>query len=58
MARYKDFIPENVAPKDVKRIGIYDSDGIRVGTIPLGSLAFPNAGQKQYSFGALSDVHI
>ena len=39
-------------------IGIYDSNGNRVGFIPLGSLAFPNIGQKLYSFGALSDVHI
>lgn len=58
MAKYRDFIPQNVAPKNVKRIGIYDSNGNRVGTIPLGSLAFPNVGQKLYSFGALSDVHI
>ena len=58
MAKYRDFITENVAPQNVKRIGIYDSNGNRVGTIPLGSLAFPNVGQKQYSFGALSDVHI
>lgn len=58
MAKYRDFIPENVAPKNVKRIGIYDNNGIRVGTIPLGNLVFPKTGQKLYSFGALSDVHI
>ena len=58
MTQYKDFIPENVAPKEAKRIGIYDGDGVRVGTIPLGGLAFPRAGEKLYSFGALSDVHI
>ena len=58
MATYKDFIPENVAPRNVRRIGIYDNNGNRIGAIPLGSLAFPNMGQKQYSFGALSDVHI
>ena len=29
-----------------------------MGIIPLGNLAFPSAGQKLYSFGALSDVHI
>lgn len=58
MAKYRDFIPENVAPKTVKRIGIYDSNGLRVGSIPLGNLAFPSVGQKLYSFGALSDVHI
>lgn len=55
---YTDFIPQNVAPPNVRRIGIYDSNGNRVGQIPLGSLTFPNAGAKLYSFGALSDVHL
>ena len=55
---YKDFIPENVALLGTRRIGIYDSNGNRVGFIPLGSLTPPTQGQKQYSFGALSDVHI
>lgn len=58
MAQYADFIPENVAPKTAKRIGIYNRRGNRVGVIPLGNLAFPNAGQKKYSFGALSDIHL
>lgn len=58
MTKYKDFIPENIAPKEAERIGLYNSDGKRVGVIPLGALSFPNAGQKLYSFGALSDVHI
>jgi len=57
MAKYDDFIPENVAPKNARRIGVYDLNGNRVGQIPLGFLAFPAAGAKQYSFGALSDVH-
>ena len=58
MAQYKDFIQENVAPKNVRRIGIYDSNGNRVGFIPLGDLTFPDIGAKQYSFGALSDPHV
>lgn len=59
MVKYKDFIPENVATKSTKRIGVYDSDGKRLFGIPLGNLAFPsNRGKKLYSFGALSDVHI
>lgn len=58
MAEYRDFIPENIAPKNVKRIGVYGDDGKRKGTILLGSLAFPDVGQKLYSFAALSDVHI
>lgn len=55
---YKDFIPENVALLNTRRIGIYDSKGNRVGFIPLGSLKPPSMEQKQYSFGILSDVHI
>lgn len=58
MAQYSDFIQNNVAPKEARRIGIYDANGNRVGFIPLGSLTFPDSGAKQYSFGALSDVHI
>lgn len=58
MAKYKDFIPQNIASFDTRRIGIYDSNGNRVGQIPLESLTFPNAGAKLYSFGALSDIHI
>lgn len=55
---YKDFIPQNVALLNTRRIGIYDSNGNRVGQIPLESLTPPTQGQKKYSFGALSDVHI
>lgn len=58
MAQYKDFIPENVALPGTRRIGIYNSKGNRVGQIPLDTLIPPNIRKKQYSFGALSDVHI
>ena len=58
MSAYTAFIPENAALPGARRIGIYNSRGNRVGLIPLGPLAIPGAGQKQYSFGALSDVHM
>lgn len=58
MAQYTNFILENVAPSNAKRIGIYNSNGNRVGVIPLGNLAFPKDKQKLYSFGALSDIHL
>lgn len=58
MAQYKDFIPENVALPNTRRIGIYNSKGNRVGQIPLGSLTAPVKSMKLYSFGALSDAHI
>lgn len=54
---YSTFIPQNIALSGTRRIGIYDSNGNRVGFIPLGSLTPPNDRQKQYSFGAISDVH-
>ena len=55
---YTDFIPENVALLETRRIGIYDSNGNRVGQIPLGALTPPNPAKKLYSFAALSDVHV
>ena len=58
MAKYKNFIPENIAPKNANRIGLYDKDGNVVISLPLGKLAFPASKQKLYSFGALSDVHL
>lgn len=54
---YSAFIPQNIAPSGTRRIGIYDSNGNRVGFIPLGSLTPPTQGKKLYGFGALSDVH-
>lgn len=57
MAQYDDFIQENTAPVGVRRIGIYNQNGLRVGQIDPGSL-LRNKGQKLYSFGALSDVHV
>lgn len=58
MAQYNDLIPQNIAPKTAKRIGVYDGAGNRLGTIPLGHLRFPNVGEKLYSFGALADIHL
>lgn len=55
---YKDFIPQNVAQLGVRRIGIYNSNGNRVGQIPLGPLTPPNPAKKLYSFSVLCDVHI
>ena len=58
MAQYKDFIPENVALLNTRRICVYDRSGNRVGQIPLGSLTPPDHAKKLYSFGALSDIHL
>lgn len=58
MRAYTDFILENIAPLGVRRIGVYNDQGNRVGQIPLGPLTPPALGEKLYSFGALSDVHV
>lgn len=55
--KYTHFIPENTAPAGAQKIGVYDADGKKVCTIPLGALTPPN-GEKLYSFGLLSDIHI
>ena len=59
MIRYRDFIPENAAPVGTKKIGVYDRNGKRLFGIMLDHLALPpKRGAKQYSFGALADVHV
>lgn len=58
MDQYTKLIKENVAPSDVRRIGIYNEQGFRVGYIPLEGLTPPVRGKRSYTFGAISDVHI
>lgn len=55
--KYKGFIPEQIAPKNAKEIGVYDNNGNEIYTIPLGRLTPPTK-EKLYSFGLLSDIHI
>ena len=57
MYKYTHLIPKNIAPKDVTQIGVYDSKGKKACSVPLGRLKQPTQ-TKQYSFCALSDVHI
>ena len=57
MIQYEDFIPQNTAPVGVKRIGVYNNNNKRVGVVKLGGLAKAK-GEKLYSFGAISDVHL
>lgn len=58
IANYEHFIPQNVAPYDAKKIGVYNSSGKRVGGFGLQNLRVPELGKKLYSFGALSDIHL
>ncbi|MBQ8567177.1 MAG: InlB B-repeat-containing protein [Clostridia bacterium] len=55
---YKGFIPSNKAPMDATMIGVYNSNGTRVGSIIIPESFRKDFGKKLYSFGALSDVHI
>lgn len=53
---YTGFIKNNIAPYAASQIGVYSSDGTRVGTIELGDFK-PAYGERLYRFGLLSDVH-
>ena len=53
---YQDFINENIAPYAATKIGVYNSEGNKVGVIPLGNFK-PEYGDRLYRFGVLSDVH-
>ena len=54
---YEHFISQNTAPKGAKKIGIYNGNGEKICSIPLGNLA-QSLRTKRYSFGLLSDTHI
>ena len=45
MYKYNHFIPQNIAPKGAKSIGVYDGNK-KICTIPLGRMAQPN--RKSY----------
>jgi predicted phosphodiesterase len=50
-------IPQNIAPPNAKKLAIFN-EGAKVCDVPLGHLKSPLIGEKLYSFGALSDVHV
>ena len=54
---FNAFLDCNVAPQKASSIGIYDSNGNKVGTIPLFNLK-KRQGAKLYSFGLISDLHM
>jgi predicted phosphodiesterase len=59
ITKYEKLIPENIAPYNAKRIGIYRKNtNTRVGGFGLQNLRPTNLGKKLYSFGALSDIHL
>ena len=58
LAYYEDFIDVNIAPREAKNIGVYNSAGERQGTIQLSDFRPDFSEGPLYSFGLLSDVHI
>ena len=57
-AAYRGLIPENCAPVGAACIGVYGAEGNRVGSVAFADGFCRETGEKLYSFGALSDVHI
>lgn len=55
--KYTHFIPQNTAPNGAKSIGVYDGNGNKVCSIPLGRMTPPTK-EKLYSFGLVSDIHL
>lgn len=54
--KYEHFIPQNIASKGAKNIGVYNGNA-KICTIPFGRMEQPTS-TKLYSFGLLSDTHI
>ena len=55
--KYTHLIPQNIAPKGAKSIGVYNSKSKKVYSFPLGRLTPVNK-EKLYSFGLVSDIHL
>ncbi len=55
---FNKLVNVNIAPAEATKIGVYSSNGERAGSIKLYESFKLELGEKKYSFGALSDVHI
>lgn len=55
---YEGFITANRAPLEAKAIGVFNSQGKKMGDIAFVPSFVPDMGKRLYRFGALSDVHI
>jgi predicted phosphodiesterase len=51
------FIPENIAPENVSKLVIFNENE-KVGTVDISNMQPSNLGNKLYSFGLLSDIHL
>lgn len=55
--KYTHFILQNTTPRGTKNFGVYDNNGNKIFTFPIGRMS-PTTKEKLYSFGVLSDAHI
>lgn len=55
---YDSFIQNNIAPAGCTKIGVYDEQNRRVGTVALAEGFQNQLGEKLYSFSLTSDVHV
>jgi predicted phosphodiesterase len=55
--KYTHFIKQNIAPNGAENIAVYNENGEKIYSIPLGRMAKPTK-QKLYSFGLVSDTHL
>lgn len=55
---YTDLRKENIAPPNATKIGVYNTSGTKVGKLNLSDAMHPTLGNKLYSFGAISDLHL
>lgn len=53
-----NLIPQNIAPSNAVKVVIFNNAGKKICTVPLGNLSPKPLGEKLYSFGAISDIHL
>lgn len=53
-----NLIPQNIAPSNAEKLVIFNNAGKKVYSVPLGNLSRKPTGEKLYSFGAISDIHL
>lgn len=58
IGQYRHFIDENCAPPEVGTIGVYDNNGVKRASMAVPSFMRYPYGEKLYSFGLLSDLHL
>lgn len=53
-----NLIPQNIAPSNARKLAIFNNAGQEILSVGLGNLSPKSMGEKLYSFGALSDIHL